>query len=140
LPRKRSRRKRRVVVDTNVLVAGVAGLRQPYAVGRNPSADLLYRWSAAESFVWLYSEEIIAEYKAVMERLHVRPRTIGTVMNLIREQAEEIAPGRSARVSPDPNDDPFCACAQAGRADFILTAQPKGFPSGAPDSKGHPAR
>jgi hypothetical protein len=32
------------------------------------------------------------------------------------------------QLSPDSEDDPFCACAETGRADFIVTLSPKGFP------------
>jgi hypothetical protein len=31
-------------------------------------------------------------------------------------------------VSPDPGDEPFCACAEQGDADFIVTLNPKDFP------------
>ena len=33
-----------------------------------------------------------------------------------------------AEVSPDPADDPFCACAEIGNAAFIVTLNPKDFP------------
>jgi len=31
-------------------------------------------------------------------------------------------------ISPDPGDDPFCLCAEQGRADFVVTLNPKDFP------------
>jgi hypothetical protein len=31
-------------------------------------------------------------------------------------------------VSPDPDDDPFCLCADQGGAAFIVTLNPKDFP------------
>jgi NAD(P)-dependent dehydrogenase (short-subunit alcohol dehydrogenase family) len=34
----------------------------------------------------------------------------------------------SVAISPDPGDDPFCLCAEQGKADFILTLNPKDFP------------
>jgi hypothetical protein len=34
----------------------------------------------------------------------------------------------SAEISPDPGDDPFCLCAEQGKADFIVTLNPKDFP------------
>lgn len=72
-------------MDTSVLVAGIAGFRDSYQPGRNLSADLLYKWAEQHSFVWLYSEEILEEYKAVLRRLRVRAHRIGAVINLIRE-------------------------------------------------------
>jgi hypothetical protein len=58
LPPKRKKRKRRGLVDTSVLVAGISGFRKPYVRGRNPSADVLYRWAENGDFVWLVTEEI----------------------------------------------------------------------------------
>lgn len=78
--------------------------------------------------MWLVSEEILLEYKRVLARLRVRRPTIGKVINLIREEAELIHISAIARISPDPGDDPFCACAERGQADFIVTLNPKDFP------------
>jgi len=41
------------VVDTNVLVAGVSGFRKTYVRGKNPSADVLFKWAEKGNFVWL---------------------------------------------------------------------------------------
>jgi predicted nucleic acid-binding protein len=76
------------VVDTNVVVAGISGFRNQYVPGRIPSADLLHRWADEEHFVWLYSEDIVAEYKEVLKRLHVRPGAIGALIHLIRNRVD----------------------------------------------------
>ncbi len=68
------------------------------------------------------------EYKEVLKRLRVRPNLIGKVINLIRERAEEVKIRASADISPDPKDDPFCLCAEQGKADFIVTSNPRDFP------------
>ncbi len=128
MPRKARKRKQRAVVDTSVLVAGIAGFREPYVQGRNPSADLLHDWGEHENFVWFYSEEILDEYKAVLRRLRVRPNVIGKVVNLIRERAEVINVRSTAEISPDPKDDPFCLCAEECDADLIFTLNPRDFP------------
>jgi len=83
---KSKKRKQRAVVDTNVVVAGISGFRDQYVAGRIPSADLLHRWADEEHFVWLYSEDILAEYKEVLKRLHVRSAAIGALINFIRER------------------------------------------------------
>jgi len=128
LPPKSRKRKRRVVVDTSVLVAGISGFREPFVAGRNPSADLLREWAEQGNFVWLITEEILDEYKEVLKRLSVRPSLIGTVINLIRERAEAVKVRSSAEISPDPKDDAFCVCAESGDADLIVTLNPKDFP------------
>lgn len=128
MPQRAKRRKKRVVVDTSVLVAGIAGFREPYSPGRNPSADGLHRWAQKDNFVWLVTEDILDEYKEVLKRLRVRSNLIGKVVNLIRERAEEVRLLSSLEISPDPKDDPFCLCAEEGKADFIVTLNPKDFP------------
>lgn len=128
MPQKAKKRKRRSVVDTNVLVAGISGFKATYVPGRNPSADLLHKWAEEQTFVWLVSEDILDEYKEVLRRLRVRSHLIGKVVNLIRERAEGVRVRSSAEISPDPGDDPFCVCAEQGKADFIVTLNLKDFP------------
>jgi predicted nucleic acid-binding protein len=111
-----------------VLVAGISGFREPFVSGRNPSADLLHRWAEKNNFVWLITEDILEEYKEVLKRLRVRPNLIGKVVNLIGERAEEVKIRPSIEISPDPKDDPFCLCAEQGKADFIVTLNLKDFP------------
>jgi putative PIN family toxin of toxin-antitoxin system len=125
---KSKKRKQRVVVDTNVVVAGISGFRDQYVAGLIPSADLLHRWADEEHFVWLYSEDILPEYKEVLKRLHVRSAAIGALINFIREQGESVEIRSSVEISPDPKDDAFCICAEEGNADFIFTLNPRDFP------------
>jgi predicted nucleic acid-binding protein len=126
-PRSKKRRQR-AVVDTNVVVAGISGFREQYVPGRIPSADLLHRWAVEEHFVWLYSEDVLAEYKEVLKRLNVRSAAIGTLINVIRERGESVEVRSSVEISPDPKDDAFCLCAEAGRADVLFTLNPRDFP------------
>ena len=116
------------MVDTNIVVAGISGFRPQYIPGRVPSADLLHRWADEEHFVWLYSEDILAEYKEVLKRLHVRSAAIGALINFIRERGDSVEIHSSAEISPDPKDNAFCICAEEGNADFIFTLNPKDFP------------
>ncbi len=125
---KTRKRKPRAVVDTSVLVAGISGFREPFVSGRNPSADILHRWGERNNFVWLITEDILDEYKEVLRRLGVRPSLIGRMINLIRERTEGVKVRSSAEISPDPKDDPFCLCAEQGKADFIVTLNLKDFP------------
>jgi predicted nucleic acid-binding protein len=68
------------------------------------------------------------EYKEILKRRRVRSNLIGRVINLIRERAEEIKVRSLVEISPDPKDDPFCLCSEQGKADFIVTLNPKDFP------------
>jgi putative PIN family toxin of toxin-antitoxin system len=108
-----------------VLLARVAGFRN---VGHNASASLLKRWVSDNTFTWLISEQILDEYKEVLARQKVRRELIGRIINLLREEASLVLVKRTETVSPDPGDDPICACAEEGDADFIVTLNPRDFP------------
>ena len=49
---------------------------------------MIHRWADEEHFVWLYTEDILAEYKEVLKRLHVRSAAIGTLIHLIRSRVD----------------------------------------------------
>ena len=117
----------RGVVDTSVLVAGVAGFKSGRAA-ENPSALLLREWLERETFTWLVTEEILSEYKGVLTRLGVRRNLVGEIINLLREEAEFVAVRGEVDLSPDPDDNVFCACAEHGHATFIATLNRKHFP------------
>jgi predicted nucleic acid-binding protein len=109
-------------------VAGIAGLKSLDITPKNPSARMLRDWIEGDTFVWLVSDEILLEYKRVLGRLGVRRPLIGKIVNLLREEAELVSASALPNISPDPGDDPFCACAERGKADFIVTLNPKDFP------------
>ena len=121
------RKRPRGVVDTSVPLAGIAGFKS-LDILKNPSAQLLRDWIERDTFLWLVTDEILFEYKRILARLGVRRQLIGRVVNLIREEAEFVVVSTSPDISPDPGDDPFCGCAETGRADFMVTLNPKGFP------------
>jgi len=100
----------RGVIDTSVLVAGVAGFRQDQP--RTPSAVLLRDWCESPTFVWLVTDEILEEYVEVLTRLNVRGAA--KVVRLTGLPHEE--------------DAHFAECAESGRADFLVTLNKKHFP------------
>jgi putative PIN family toxin of toxin-antitoxin system len=115
-------------VDTSVVISGISAFRRPFVTGKNSSADLLQMWVRNSCFVWLVTAEILAEYKEVAQRLKIRSHVAGRLINLLREEAEEVAVGENIELSPDPGDNCFCGCAEAGRADFLVTLNPRDFP------------
>ncbi len=122
------RRARRVVVDTSVLISGMSAFKGSFTSGMYSSADMLHEWVEKGSFVWLVTPEILEEYKEVARRLRVRPNVAGRLINVLKEEAEEVAVGGTIEISPDPGDNCFCWCAQDGRADFLVTLNPRDFP------------
>ena len=108
-------------------MAGIAGLKASEPAPKNPSAKLLGDWIESDTFVWLITDEIVAEYKRVRARLGVRRSLIGKI-KLLQEEAELVDVARMPNISPEPGDDTFCACAETGRADFVVTLNPKDLP------------
>ena len=114
-------------MDTSVLVAGVAGLKDA-SVPTTASALLLREWIEQDTFTWLVTPEILDEYTEVLTRLGVRRAVIGRIVNLLRREAELIEVTRTIGAEPDPDDAPFWQCAEMGAADFIVTLNTKDFP------------
>jgi predicted nucleic acid-binding protein len=79
-------------------------------------------------FEWLYTEDILEEYKALLKRFKVRRSLVGKFINLLREAGTPVTVRKGRSFSPDPSDDPFCECAEAGSAAFIVTLNTKDFP------------
>ena len=122
------RRKSRGVVDTSVLVAGVAGMKTSVHETNVRSAEFVRRWVEERPFVWLVTEEILEEYREVLARLGVRRPLIGKIVNTLRAKGEHVRPGPTLNLSPDPDDNHICDCAEYGDADFLVTLNPKDFP------------
>jgi hypothetical protein len=80
---------------------GFQAFKSSFAPGTNPSADTLWEWVENDKFIWLVTPEILEEYKEVAKRLNVRPSVAGRLVNLLREEAEEVAVRRSVEISPD---------------------------------------
>jgi hypothetical protein len=53
---------------------------------------------------------------------------IGRLVNLLAEEGEKIIVRGSVAISPDESDNAFCACAQLGTANYIITNNVKHFP------------
>ena len=118
----------RVVVDTSVVISGISAFKRPFVAGRSSSADLLYTWVQKSNFVWLVTTEILEEYKEVAKRLKIRPNVAGRLINLLSEEAEQVAVTGNIEISPDPGDNCFCGCAEEGGADYLVTLNPRDFP------------
>ena len=121
---KQWKRPPRGVVDTSVLVAGVAGFRQDPP--RTPSAVLLRDWCESPTFVWLVTDEILAEYVEVLTRLNVRGAA--KIVRLIGEEAEHVQVTAQLGGLPHEEDAHLAECAESGHADFLVTLNKKHFP------------
>jgi uncharacterized protein len=105
---------KRVVLDTNIFVSMTLGGQ----VGK-----INDKWRAGE-FILVVSEEIVSESLEVLQRpkLHLKSRTIATIVNRIYRKAEFVTPEEQvSAVQTDPTDNKFIEAAIAGKADYIVS-------------------
>lgn len=111
----------RLVVDTNVIVAGL--LRADGPPGRIVDSIL------GQSLTVLHDDRILDEYETVLARPRFFDRaSIRILLEFVRDVGERIlAPSLELRCS-DPGDQPFLEVAVAGRADALVTGNRRHFP------------
>ena len=59
--------------------------------------------------------EILEEYEEVAKRLNVHPSVAGRLVNLLREEVEEVTGKKVVEISPDPDDNCFVLALRKGR-------------------------
>jgi putative PIN family toxin of toxin-antitoxin system len=76
------------------------------------------------------SAEVVAEYAEVLSRpeLAIRKGLRHQLLQLIRSRAHLVKPSRRLAVTPDPDDNIFLECADAARADYLVTGNQRHFP------------
>lgn len=114
--------RRSVVLDTNVLVSAVIKFTGPEA----HTVDLV----ATRDLSVHVSELILREYHDVLfrPRLRLLKSRVEEVLDLMT-RGELVVPNRILSVSPDESDNRFLECAEAARADFLVTGNKRHFPS-----------
>jgi uncharacterized protein len=112
----------RLVVDTNIIVS--AALKSE---GLQRTVLLLALTKPARLYV---SRPILEEYKAVLARpqFQIRKGLRLQFLQLIENEARFVAPARQLRVTADPDDNIFVECADAARADYLVTGNVRHFP------------
>lgn len=112
----------RLVVDTNIVVS--AALKPD---GLQRTVLLLAITKPARLYI---SEAIMAEYREVLSRpkMNIRKGLQQQMLQLIRSRSYPVKPARPLQVTPDPDDNRFLECADAARADYLLTGNQRHFP------------
>jgi predicted nucleic acid-binding protein len=119
----------RVVVDTSVVIRAARAFRQQPLEPNTTELRLVLAWSDdPEVFTWLYTQEILTEYREILRRLKVPRNAAGRFINLLGQGGEEVTEPVTGEFSPDPKDDPFYHCALGGDADYIITDNVRDFP------------
>ena len=113
----------RLVLDTNILVS--AALKPD---GPQRTTLLLATTKPARLYL---SDAILTEYQLVLARpeLKIRRGLRQQLLQLIRRQGHFVAPRRVVRAAADPDDDKFLECAEAARADYLITGNIRHFPT-----------
>jgi putative PIN family toxin of toxin-antitoxin system len=112
----------RLVMDTNVLVS--AALKPE---GLQRTTLLLAITKPARFYV---SRPILEEYADVLSReeLAIRRGIRQQLLQLIKNHSHVVNPSRRLEVASDPDDNIFLESADAARADYLITGNPKHFP------------
>ena len=112
----------RAVLDTNILVSA---LLQPHG----PPAQV-FLFALDGSLKLCVSGSVYAEYEEVIRRprFALSADTITATLQAIREKGIWVRPTERVKACADPDDDIFLECAQAAKADYVVTGNLKHFP------------
>jgi putative PIN family toxin of toxin-antitoxin system len=105
----------KIVLDTNVLISGI--------FFSGPPSTILHAWHSRKLQLCV-SVDILEEYLNVAERLASRYAGIEYegILEMIVQNSELVqAPDLPDRVSKDPDDDKFLACALASNTGIIVS-------------------
>jgi putative PIN family toxin of toxin-antitoxin system len=112
----------RLVLDTNIIVS--AALKPD---GLQRTVLLLAMTRPARLYV---STPILSEYRIVLSRreFDIRKGQRLQYLQKIENSSHLISPSRKIHVTSDPDDDIFLECADAARADYLVTGNLRHFP------------
>jgi uncharacterized protein len=112
----------RLVVDTNIIVS--AALKPD---GLQRTVLVLAMTKPARLYV---TRAILAEYREVLGRpeFKIRRGLQRQLLDLIKNHAQVVHPARALQVAKDPDDNQFLECAEASRADYLITGNQRHFP------------
>lgn len=113
----------RLVVDTNVLVSAAL---KPESLQH--TSLLIAVTKPARLYV---SQSILNEYADVLARpeLRIRKGARLQLLQLIKDRSFLVTSYRRLEVTSDPDDNIFIECADAARADYLITGNRRHFPS-----------
>ena len=111
----------RVVLDTGILIASLI-------TTGTPPAKIYQAWRK-KRFELITSEWQLDEFRRVTRysklRRFLKPSEAGHLVNSLRHQAVVLERFPTVNLSPDPNDNPILAMAQASQAQYLVTGDKK---------------
>jgi putative PIN family toxin of toxin-antitoxin system len=113
----------RIVFDTNIVVSAMLS-------PSGTAADVL-RLALNRHVQLCASEVIFEEYEEVLRRPKFRrlPQVVSALMKAVRAVAELFVPMATLTVSADDADNRFLECAEAAKADYLVTGNIQHFPA-----------
>ena len=113
----------RLVLDTNIVISAAL---KPQGLQR--TVLLLALTKPARLFV---SPPILSEYRAVLARpeLAIRKGLRSRFLQLITRGSRLVVPFHPLQIASDPADNIFLECADAARADYLITGNARHFPA-----------
>ena len=112
----------RVVIDTNILVSSLLASGSPKAV-----LNLAYN----QVFAWYVSDTVLKEYETVLAypRLNIDQSDRRRTMTEIRKISQIVRPTIELKEASDVTDNRFLECAQAAKANYLVTGNLRHFPT-----------
>jgi putative PIN family toxin of toxin-antitoxin system len=113
----------RLVLDTNLLVSA--------ALNRKGLPRRVFFHATSKSARLYVTRPILDEYAEVLMRteLDVKPTVRERMIQLVGNHSHLVVSSHRLQVSRDPSDNKFLECADAARADYLITGNLKHFPS-----------
>jgi len=111
----------KVVIDTNVVFAGL--------VNSKCAAFKIFQRFFNRQFDWITSQEILDEYRGVLLLSQkILPTSVYILLHLLRKRSIFVKITGNIQVCRDFDDDKFLETAIIGCADFLVTKNLKHFP------------
>jgi putative PIN family toxin of toxin-antitoxin system len=112
----------RLVIDTNVLVSA--------ALKPNGLQRTVFLLATTKPARWYVSRPIMEAYATVLARpeLKIRKSLRLQFMQLIKNHTYSVTPSQLPQLTTDPDDNIFLECADAARADYLVTGNERHFP------------
>ncbi len=112
----------RLVIDTNVVVSAALN---PEGLQRT-----VFLLATTKPARWYVSDLIMGEYSAVLARPELKiPKSLRLqAIQLIKNHSYFVTPSQLPQITTDPDDNIFLECADAARADYLVTGNQRHFP------------
>jgi putative PIN family toxin of toxin-antitoxin system len=113
----------RLVLDTNVIVSA--------AIKESGLQRTLFKLALTKPAMLFVSNEVLEEYAEVLHRpyLEISKGLRLQMLQYIKNKGHLVSPIRKLDVCADLSDNIFLECADAARADYLITGNKKHFPA-----------